>query len=164
LSNGQFKPDLKRENDILFKKDSANLTDSIGFSTDVFFINENTVNAIEMKSVKPNSGEMRGEKQKILHGKAALHRKYSEKTINFFIGFPFDPTVDTKIEESDSYNKERFVDSCINLKKYFASDEILIARELWDFLSGQTDTMNEILKIINKIATPQFLSKYALLR
>jgi len=164
LNNSKFDPDLQRENDILFQDDDTDLTDSIGFSADVFFINENSVNAIELKSVKPNVGEMRGEKQKILHGKAALYKEYPGKTINFFIGFPFDPTVDVKSESIDSYCKERFVDSCIGMDKFFSFDEILIARDLWDFFSGQTNTMMEILEIINKIATPQFSCKYEMLR
>ena len=164
LSNDKFKPDIQRETDILFQEDNTNLTNSTEFSADVFFINEDCVNAIELKSVKPNSGEMRGEKQKILHGKAALHKKYPGKPINFFIGFPFDPTVDAKSDAVDNYDKQRFVDSCINLHKYFSFDEILIARELWDFLSGQTNTMMEILEIINKIATPQFSCKYEMLQ
>jgi hypothetical protein len=61
----------------------------------VFFEDNNSVTAIELKSVKPNSGEMRGEKQKILEGKAALFRKFPQKKIKFYIGFPFDPTADS---------------------------------------------------------------------
>jgi hypothetical protein len=163
LKNGVTTPDLQEENNILFQEDNTDLTDSIDFTADVFFIDEDSVNAIELKSVKPNSGEMRGEKEKILYGKAALHRQYPEKKINYFIGFPFDPTVDTKSEPIDSCNKERFVKSCIELNKFFAFDEILIAKELWNFLSGQANTMNEIIEIINKIATPQFESKYKML-
>ena len=160
LKNGKAVPNLQEENNNLFQDDNTELTDSIGFTADVFFENENSVNAIELKSVKPNSGEMRGEKEKILFGKAALYRKYPGKTINYFLGFPFDPTVDIKSQPFDSYNKQKFIASCIELKKFFALDEFLIAKELWDFLSGQTDTMNEIINIIKSIATPQFKAVY----
>ncbi len=90
--------------------------------------------AIEVKSVKPNSGEMKGEKQKILEGKAALYRKFPDKEIQFYIGFPFDPTVNPEDESVTSFNKSRFLGSIINMNKYFALDETLVASELWDFL------------------------------
>lgn len=165
LSNDkEFKPNLKNENEILFVEDNTELIESMGFSADVFLEKEDSVYAIEIKSVRPNSGEMRGEKEKILHGKAALYKKYPRKKINFFIGFPFDPTIiDKGIENKNSYDKQRFVDSCINMGKYFAFEEILIANELWDFLSGQKNTMNEIIKIINQIATTNFESKFKML-
>jgi len=161
--NGKAIPNLKEENNILFQDDNTELTDSIGFTADVFYTNENIVNAIELKSVKPNSGEMSGEKRKILCGKAALYRLYPGKIINYFLGFPFDPTVDSKSQPIDSFDKQRFAESCIEQQKFFTFDEFLIAKELWDFLSGQTNTMNEIINIINEIATPQFEEKYKIL-
>ena len=42
------------------------------FSADVFIEDTNTITAIELKSVKPNSGEMKGEKQKILEKKIEI--------------------------------------------------------------------------------------------
>ncbi len=46
------------------------------------------------------------------------------------------------------------------MNKFFAPDEILIASELWDFLSGKSATMELLLQIINTIATTQFPNKY----
>jgi len=103
--------------------------------------------------VRPNSGEVRGEKQKILEGKAALYRKFSNRQIQFYIGFPFDPTADPAIESISSFDKKRFLGSIVNMNKYFDYDEILIANELWDFLSDQPNTMEQILEIINTIST-----------
>ena len=100
--------------------------------------------AIELKSVRPNSGEGRGEKQKILYGKASLKLLYPNKKIRFFVGFPFDPTSPTSTE----YDKNRFFNYLIEFKKFFAHEEILIASELWDFLSNGKKTMEEILDII----------------
>lgn len=134
------------------------------FSADVFFEDAERVIAIELKSVKPNSGEMKGEKQKILEGKAALYRKFPDKEIQFYIGFPFDPTVNPEDESVTSFNKSRFLGSIINMNKYFALDETLVASELWDFLSGQENTMEQILQIINAIATTDFLEKYKFLK
>lgn len=130
------------------------------FSADVFYEDADSVTAIELKSVKPNSGEMKGEKLKILEGKAALYKMFPEKKINFYIGFPFDPTVDPSMESVTSYNKTRFLGSIINMNKYFAPNETLVANELWDFLSGQENTMEEILEIINIISTPAFIDKF----
>ncbi|PIW76638.1 MAG: hypothetical protein CO001_00400, partial [Candidatus Portnoybacteria bacterium CG_4_8_14_3_um_filter_40_10] len=66
------------------------------------------------------------------------------KNIRYFIGFPFDPTS----EEPTGYNKERFFNYLIEFKKYFAPEEVLIAKELWDFLSGGRKTMESILDVI----------------
>jgi hypothetical protein len=160
---GKAVPNLQEENNNLFQNDETELTDSIEFTADVFYINENNVNAIVLRSIKPNLGEMCDEKEKILYGKAALYRLYPGKKINFFLGFPFDPTIDSKIQPIDGYDKQRFARSCIEQQKFFASDEFLIAKELWDFLSGKPDTMNEIITIIKTIATPRFEAKYKIL-
>lgn len=157
LSNGNEKPNLERENRLLFNNKDVADTDSLGFSADVFIEEEDEIIAIELKAVRPNSGEVRGEKQKILEGKAALSRLFPDKEIKFFIGFPFDPTsegYDTK------YNKKRFMSSIINMQKYFAEEEVLLSAELWDYLSGEKNTMEQILTIINSIATTEFIEIY----
>lgn len=156
LSNSINVPNLSQENEILFKNDSTDKVNAIDFSADVFIEDENQIIAIELKSVKPNSGEMRGEKQKILEGKTAMFEAFPNKNIKFFIGFPFDPTNET----STGKNKDRFLNSIINGNKFFAKDEVLLADELWDFLSGTDNTMEELLKIINQIAKPNFLKRY----
>lgn len=156
LSIGKNLPNLQIENNILLKADNSNATSALDFSADVFIETDNEVVAIELKSVRPNSGEMRGEKHKILEGKCALFNKYPDKKVSFFLGFPFDPTSDTPT----GYNKKRFMESVINLKKYFDESEILLAGELWDYLAGSEKTMEALLKIINNISTPEFLDRY----
>lgn len=163
LSNSTSKPDLSAENHLLFQKSNTALVSAIDFSADVFIEDINTITAIELKSVKPNSGEMRGEKQKILEGKAALYNLFPGKQVNFFIGFPFDPTVIPTVEPATSSNKTRFLGSIINMTKYFTPNETLVANELWDMLSGEPNTMEEILQIINTISTTAFLEKFQLL-
>jgi len=159
LSNSSNQPNMENENELLFINDNTPSVNSIDFSADVFIEDNDRIVAIELKSVKPNSGEMRGEKQKILEGKAALYRKFPYKKINFYIGFPFDPTSN----EDTAYNKNRFLNSIINMTKYFAPNETLLASELWDFLSGESNTMEQILKIINVISTTEFLEKYQII-
>ncbi len=163
LSNTTSIPNLVNENNLIFQNFNAALVSAIDFSADVFIEDANSITAIELKSVKPNSGEMRGEKQKILEGKAALYRQFPGKQINFYIGFPFDPTVNPVTETVTSFDKTRFLGSIINMTKYFAPNETLVASELWDFLSGQQRTMEEILEIINTISTTLFLEKFQLL-
>jgi hypothetical protein len=107
---------------------------------------------------------MKGEKQKILEGKAALFHLFPDKEIHFFFGFPFDPTVNPANENVTSYNKTRFLHSIVNANKFVAQNEVLVASELWNFLSGEENTMEEILAIINTIATTNFLSKFHLLQ
>jgi hypothetical protein len=122
---------------------------SLGFTVDTYIEKEDSITAIELKSVRPNSGEGRGEKQKILYGKSALQLANPGKKIKFFIGFPFDPTSDT----ATGYNKERFFNYLIEFKKFFDPEEVLLAGELWDFLSGGENTMDEILEVIKETAT-----------
>ncbi|MFA7663151.1 MAG: TdeIII family type II restriction endonuclease, partial [Patescibacteria group bacterium] len=136
---------------------SNELVNSIDFSADVYIEDDQSVTAIELKSVKPNSGEMRGEKQKILEGKAALYRMFPDKKINFFVGFPFDPTSNTPTD----FDKKRFLGSIINMTKFFDPKETLIAKELWDYLSGDANTMDQLIEIINKISTPEFMEKFS---
>ncbi len=147
LKAGTNLPDLNRENDLIFNYQSADQeVDSLGFTVDTYIERENEIIAIELKSVRPNSGEGRGEKQKILYGKAALKLQNPNKDVKFLIGFPFDPTS----EEPTSHNKERFFDYLIEFKKFFDPKEVFIAGELWDFLSGSQETMNGILDVITK--------------
>jgi len=161
LSNGVRVPNVEEENSLLFYESSANneQVNAIDFSTDVFFEDKDRVVAIELKSVRPNSGEMRGEKQKILEGKAALSNEFPRGKVFFYIGFPFDPTSDGPTD----FDKTRFLNSIINMTKYFAPEETLLAGELWDFLSGEHGTMEDMLKIINDISTPQFMENFQFL-
>ena len=156
LSTDEEKPNLQRENSLIFQNDETEKVKAINFSADIFYEDENSVTAIELKSVKPNSGEMRGEKQKILEGKAALYHKFKPKNINFFIAFPFDPTATKDIE----YDKNMFLNSIINMKKSFCNDEVLLSAEFWDYISDEKDTMQEILNIINLIATTNFMKNF----
>ncbi len=158
LSTSEITPNLKEENKLIFINSGTEKVNAINFSIDVFIEKKDKIIGIEMKSVRPNSGEMRGEKQKILEGKAALYNTFKNKEIHFYIGFPFDPT-----NESDNpveYDKSRFLDSIINMRKFFAEDEVLLADELWNFLSRQRNTMEQILEIIKDISTPDFLDKF----
>ncbi len=163
LSNTTSTPNLINENNLLFAFYNDAIINAMDFSADIFIEDFNTITAIELKSVKPNSGEMKGEKQKILEGKAALYKQFPGKKINFFIGFPFDPTVNPANDTVTSFDKIRFLGSIINMTKYFDPNETLVASELWDMLSGQTNTMEEILEVINVISTTSFLNKFQLL-
>ena len=164
LKNSENSPNVLNENSLLFHPFDSPDTDALGFSADVYFETDEEIVAIELKTVKPNSGEMKGEKQKILEGNAALYQLSPEKTIKFYIGFPFDPTVDlTNGESATSYEKERFFATIIDMSRFFAYDETLVASELWDFLSGGENTMEDILSVINTISTTDFLPKYQFL-
>jgi hypothetical protein len=156
LSTDEKKPNLEEENSLIFKDDNTQKVKAINFSADIFYEDEDSVTGIELKSVKPNSGEMRGEKQKILEGKVALYYKFKPKKINFFIAFPFDPTSDKDVE----YDKDRFLNSIINMKKSFSKEEVLLSAEFWDYISNEKNTMQEILNIINSISTPNFMKNF----
>ena len=118
---------------------------ALEFTVDNYVEQERLIECIEMKSVRPNSGEGRGEKQKILYGKAALKRLHPDKEVQFYIGFPFDPTSPTPT----GHDKTRFMNYLIEFKKFFSTSEVLIAGELWDHLSGETNTMEQLLQIVS---------------
>lgn len=160
LSNSSKTPNLIEEDNLIFQDNDGDEIRAMDFSTDVFFEDAERVTAIELKSVKPNSGEMKGEKQKILEGKAALYRKFPHKQVSFYIGFPFDPTVNPADEAETSHNKDRFLNSIINMTKFFDETECLVADELWDFLSGKQNTMFQILEVINSISTIEFMEEF----
>jgi len=159
LKNANLTPNLNDENNLLFDNELSPNIDANNFTVDVFYESDEEIIAIELKSVRPNAGEMRGEKQKILEAKSALFFEYPDKTIKYYIGFPFDPTSEVDIE----YDKTRFLNYLIDGNKYFAHDEVLLSNELWDYLSDDTNTMKQILYIINSIATPQFMNYYNLI-
>jgi len=157
LKNGVEKPNVSKEDGLILRAVSnGKLKPAPKFTADVFIITPNYVEAIELKSVRPNAGEMRGEKEKILKAKACLKVRYPDREIRYFIGFPFDPLSDTPT----GYDKERFMKHLIEFEKYFAPEEVLLAGELWDRLSGRKNTMEMLLKIINDIAQPDFMDKF----
>ncbi|MDD5615039.1 MAG: TdeIII family type II restriction endonuclease [Candidatus Methanoperedens sp.] len=156
LKNGTENPNLNRENGLIFNATTQADFEANSFTVDVYVESDTEIIAIELKSVRPNSGEMGGEKQKILQAKATLYIEFPGKEIHYYIGFPFDPTSDTPT----GHDKARFLDYLVDGSKYFALDEVLLAKELWDFLSGDNNTMEQILEIINAIATPEFMNKY----
>ena len=161
LKNNAIRPNLKLEkdmlNDAIVAKERMKVS-GLNFTADVYIEDSESIRMIELKSVKPNAGEMRGEKEKILYGLAYQMTNNPKKKVMFYIGFPFDPTEDK--ENKCNYDKKRFSKTIIEFKKYFSPDEYLIARELWDFLSGENDTMCVILEIINSIATPDFTGNF----
>ncbi len=144
---GGKKPNLKQENEIIFQhKSLENKINSLGFVVDNYLEKNNFIEGIELKSVRPNSGEVRGEKQKILYAKAAFKLMNPNKEIKYYLGFPFDPTGKSALD----YDKERFFNYLVEFKKFFSIDEVLLSSELWDHLSGEKDTMEQIFEIIIK--------------
>lgn len=160
LSNARRVPNLEEEDQLLLDDAEIELIDATDFTADIFFEDESEVVCIELKTVKPNKGVFKVEKEKILEAKAGLRNKFATKKIRFFIGFPFDPVNQT----ATGYDKDRFMRYAVDFRKYIARDEFLLSAELWDFLSGESETMEIILEIINSIATVEFLKEFTFLR
>jgi len=154
LKSNVAKPNVSRENHLIFqfKQDDPEHT-ALEFTADNYQETEKAIAAIEIKSVRPNSGEGRGEKQKILYGKAAFKQMHPTKEIKFYIAFPFDPTSN----QATTHDKDRFFNYLIEFKKFFAPEEVLLGAEFWDYLSGSHNTMEEVLDVIkntiNQLAT-----------
>ncbi|MEJ7421625.1 TdeIII family type II restriction endonuclease [Staphylococcus haemolyticus] len=159
LKNGNSKPDLFKENDKIFSSDNNddNLVDIPQFTADLYVETDDTIDAYELKSVRPNSGEMRGEKDKILKGKAYLKYKNPHKTVNYYLSVPYDPT---EKNNETNYDKDRYMLYSVEFNKFIDKNELLLASEFWNHLSGEKGTMEEILNIIRSIATPLFFEKY----
>lgn len=157
LKNGDRHPSVRQEDSMIAEAATGNLVTGTNFTADCYFEDQNSVVAIELKSVRPNSGETRGEKQKILKAKAALKNMYPEKDIKYYFGFPFDPTANS----DTGYSKVRFMNNMIEFPKFCDESEILIAEELWSYLSGEEGTMQELLSLIRSIATADFMEKFA---
>ena len=130
LKNGTQKPNIIREERLLMDSSNGNLTFAQNFVADCIFEEKDRVVVIELKSVRPNSGQIHDEKQKILSAKAVLKQLYPDKSISYYFGFPFDPLADTET----GCDKQRFMNSVIEFSKFCDAKEILIASELWDFL------------------------------
>ncbi|MBQ3379618.1 MAG: TdeIII family type II restriction endonuclease [Clostridia bacterium] len=155
LKNGDKVPSMIDEDLIISENARGHLVNGPNFTADCCFEDESSFVAIELKSVRPNSGETRGEKQKILKAKAALRIMKPNKTIKYYFGFPFDPTSDS----DTGFCKESFMNSMIEFSKFCDGREILLADELWSYLSGEENTMQELLCIIRDIATIDFMEK-----
>lgn len=158
LKNGVTSPSFGDEDQKIATSRSGNIIRGQNFTADCYYETNDEIVAIEMKSVRPNSGEMKGEKEKILKAKAALRNAEGNqnKTIRYYMAFPFDPTS----EDATSYDKDRFFNHLIEAKKFIDQNEMKIADEFWSFLSGEEETMNDILTIINDIATPEFKNNF----
>lgn len=156
LKNKKQKPSLKNENNLLFNSKEKPTQNIQNFTADVYFEDDDNIVAIELKTVKPNSGVFKSEKEKILYAKAGLKNKYPKKNICYYLGFPFDPLNEKKC----GYNKKRFFNYGIDFGKFFDPEEVLLADELWDLLSEEEKAMETILEIINSISKPDFMEKY----
>ena len=156
LKNNTSKPNLKKENEQIFSiKEKASLSIP-NFDADVYYEDINNIVVIEIKTVKPNSGIFKVEKEKILLAKAAFKNLYPQKNIFYYLAFPFDPLN----EEKCGYDKKRFFNYSVDFKKFFDNNEVLLANEFWDFLSEENETMQNILAIINSISKPDFMTDY----
>jgi len=159
LNDGRTKPNLKKENKRIFFCDKEELSPIQEFTFDVFCENDSEIFAIELKTVKPNKGEGKSEKEKILRAKAALKNMYPTKGIRFYLGFPFDPYS----SEKTGFDKDKFIKNTVDFNKFFDKKEILLAGELWEKLSGEKKMMTMLLEVIGKIATTNFETKFAML-
>lgn len=159
LSNGNFYPDSLTDNEEISEALEV-LEEATGFTADIFFEDDEQVICIELKTVKPNKGVFKVEKQKILEAEAALRMSYPRKKVKFYIGFPFDPLSN----EPTSYDKQRFMDYSVDFRRYFSEGDFLLSAELWNYLSGTTQTMETILEIINSIATVHFQENFEFLQ
>lgn len=155
LTNGNRLPNLISENSELIANTNLEV-DATDFTADVFFQDNTQVVCIELKTVKPNKGVFKVEKEKVLEAKIALKNLYPEKQIHYLLGFPFDPLSQTPT----GYDKQRYMDYSVGFRKYFDENEFLLSSELWDFLSGEKNTMETIIEIINNIATTEFLTLF----
>ena len=156
LKNDKRKPNVAEEERLVYQNNPNQDTPISNFTVDCYYEDDTSVVAIELKTVRPNSGVFKNEKDKMFSAKAGLKNKCPNKDIFYYLAFPFDPLSDTPTGS----NKPLFMKHSVDFTRFIAPDEVLLADELWDFLSGDTGTMQQILDIINTIATTDFQGKY----
>lgn len=149
---GDTKPNLQSENERIWAASYGAEDQAHDFTIDIFWEDATEVVAIEAKTVRPNSDVSKLTKDKILRAKCVLKKLYPDKNVRYFYGFPFDPY---GVNPTTS-DKTEFMRKNVNFSKYFAEDEVLLASEFWDYISGAPNTMETILNIINQIATADF--------
>lgn len=152
---GDTKPNLQSENERIWSANYGAEDHAHDFTIDIFWEDATEVVAIEAKTVRPNSDVSKLTKDKILRAKCVLKKLYPDKNVRYFYGFPFDPYGDNPTTS----DKTEFMRKNVNFSKYFAEDEVLLASEFWDYISGTPNTMDTILEIINQIATADFPAK-----
>lgn len=118
LSTNERSPNTEIETREILNVSDSQLVNAADFSADIFIEDTDSITAIELKTVKPNSSNMISEKRKIMEGRIALHHLFPNKKVSFYLGFPFDPTSNTAIE----YDKTRFLHSIISGTKYHAEN------------------------------------------
>ena len=155
LSNDKRVPNILNENAECIVDSNPDI-DATDFTVDIYIEDDNQIICIELRTVKPNKGAYKVEKENILEAKIALKNAHPNKEIHYLLGFPFDPLSDTPT----GFDKQRYMDYSVGFRKYFADDEFLLSSELWDYLSGEKNTMNNILEIINNIADAKFLKTF----
>lgn len=149
---GETKPNLQAENERIWTAGYGAEDSADDFTIDIFWEDETEVVAIEAKTVRPNSDVSKQTKTKILQAKCVLKKLYPNKNVKYFYGFPFDPY---GLNPTTS-DKTEFMRKNVDFSKYFAEDEVLLASEFWDYISGTSNTMETILEIINAIANTEF--------
>jgi hypothetical protein len=159
LKNGVHPPNLKRENDLIFKDNRPQNKCVPNSTVDCYYDDDESIVAIELKTVKPNSSVFKSEKEKFLEAKSGLKNSYPNKVIYYYLAFPFDPTS----ESPTGSDKSNFLSYSVDFKKFFAEEEILLADELWNFLSDDENTMQQIIDIVNSIASSEFMDRYEFL-
>jgi len=81
LKNSTHLPNLIRENEIIFRNNLPQDKVISNFTVDCYFEENDKIVCIEIKTVKPNSGVFKNEKDKILTAKAALRNISNDKEI-----------------------------------------------------------------------------------
>lgn len=68
--------------------------------------------------------------------------------------------LDPLSEEPTGSDKMRFMRYSVDFTNFFDPNEVLLADELWNFLSDDSNTMQQLIDIINAVATPEFIDIY----
>lgn len=87
LSNSATTPNLNAEDEKILVNYNTALINALDFSADVYFEDNDSITAIELKSVKPNSGEMRERNRKYLKAKQHFIQELQKSNLSFILDF-----------------------------------------------------------------------------
>jgi hypothetical protein len=85
-----------------------------------------------------------------------LKRNYKGINIVYFLSFPFEPFYWSESEITKIIKKAALPFGF----NYFSKNEVLIGNEFWNYISAETDTIFHLKRILDNIATSEFISKY----
>ena len=143
ISNSEWKSNTEEELELL--RDvcrKGELKEVKTPKVDVLLEKGETIYMIELKTAKPNKGLWESMKRQLLTWSAQYLNTFPEADVYPLVGIPYNP-----------YSPNPYSYATLNgmLDIEGSRKQVLVADELWDFMSGTEDTLMEILDCYEEV-------------